>query len=557
MNEKKMDVLLKIHNINKNIYELPKNPLKISYKSIKESEKKIENYQEIKDKIDKDALPLKVAIVGGFNTGKSTLVNSILQEDLLAVKLIPATAKVSTLKYSDTEKIIVHYKDGNFKKIKKKEYKKISHHSPKNDKLLKNIERFEIFYPNEILRDIHIIDTPGLFSSDSLDDSITKEWIEKSDVLLWVFDCRQKKDIAGDEQEIINSLKKEKVFAILNKMKIKKHKTEEYRKYYQQKKIFNLAIPYDAKDVDRHNKKNNYEESQKILRKFTESEEEELIIKKDKNKLKFTLIKNGCKTYDKSIYIKKVNNSYFFANYLELKKNLENLHKEIKDLKNNSFNKEINIYCFEQKEKLKKQKVSLRNFKNKKLNLFKEKKNLILDFKKKILKRIKIKHNNLFTIELFHKLAEKLNKNKSLSIKAEKRLLIKTFSKFSEDIIIKHNNFIIQKCFPNKFKIELKEIKFWQEQLIEASLEIIKSIKIGNWKANNEKNLPKKIDELIPDEQWRYTIEKIVKDKLNNLIELLDNNVKKDNELIDIIINKINNLLFGKKKRKNHKIIKT
>ena len=97
---------------------------------------------------------LKILVVGHFNAGKSSLINSFIERpDFLEVELGETTALASELRYSEEEKAFSYDKDMNKKPLIKdkkylpSEYDHISYYL--NSKGLKEIDDFVI------------VDTPG------------------------------------------------------------------------------------------------------------------------------------------------------------------------------------------------------------------------------------------------------------------------------------------------------------------------------------------------------------------------------------------------------------
>lgn len=53
-----------------------------------------------------------VGVVGEFKRGKSTVINSLLGEDLLPADILPATAVPTYIRWDTQPKAVVHFKDG-------------------------------------------------------------------------------------------------------------------------------------------------------------------------------------------------------------------------------------------------------------------------------------------------------------------------------------------------------------------------------------------------------------------------------------------------------------
>src|SRR5690554_3101793 len=136
---------------------------------------------------------LQVGVVGSFSTGKSSFINSLLGEELLGVKIMPATAKITKLVYGAQFRILKILTSGKVEQITKDEYGQYSVHEKENlaDETYGEIDHFKIEYNNPILSKINLIDTPGFSSTSKDDDKLTKRWLKKLDVLLWLFDANK------------------------------------------------------------------------------------------------------------------------------------------------------------------------------------------------------------------------------------------------------------------------------------------------------------------------------------------------------------------------------
>lgn len=178
-----------------------------------------EEYAAIKG----NELPLEIAVVGSFSTGKSTFINSIIGEPLLGMDVLPATAKVCVLGYGEELAISAAFTDETRQTLSLEEFTELSvHNHSKNKKrgssvgrIKAEIDHIEILYPAKTLRRLSIIDTPGFSSRSEVDDSTTKLWLSKADLLLWVFDVN-KGTIGEDELLLLQQVQDKDIVAILN-----------------------------------------------------------------------------------------------------------------------------------------------------------------------------------------------------------------------------------------------------------------------------------------------------------------------------------------------------
>ncbi len=97
-----------------------------------------------------------LVVVGEFNAGKSACINALLHANVLEEGVIPTTHQVILLRYGEQQERILE------------------------PALL------EIFYPADFLRDITIVDTPGVNAVLREHERLTEEFIPRSDLILFV-----------------------------------------------------------------------------------------------------------------------------------------------------------------------------------------------------------------------------------------------------------------------------------------------------------------------------------------------------------------------------------
>lgn len=161
---------------------------------------------------------LLVMIMGEFKTGKSTFINTILEEEVLKSDVTPATAVVSMISYGDKRAIRAHLIDGSIMDFPFEELKNITAEGDESKaKLREKIEYVEIFIPKDILKKITIVDTPGLNVDNDLHIKSTKRFMNEADYVYWVFSygrAASRTEVAAIK-ELSNSIKPT---AIINKI---------------------------------------------------------------------------------------------------------------------------------------------------------------------------------------------------------------------------------------------------------------------------------------------------------------------------------------------------
>ena len=98
-----------------------------------------------------------LVIVGEFNSGKSAFINALIGATVAAEGVTPTTAQINVLQYGDTA-----------------------------TREVKESNLLVITAPAPILRDIHIVDTPGTNAIIREHEAITQEFVPRSDLVLFV-----------------------------------------------------------------------------------------------------------------------------------------------------------------------------------------------------------------------------------------------------------------------------------------------------------------------------------------------------------------------------------
>lgn len=172
-----------------------------------------ENLKKLGEKVNNDTF--KIQVIGTFKNGKSTFINSLLGEDVLPAYALPATAIINEIKYGDTKKAIVHFRNPLPKKLPTnictKALKHIEQYGTENippltieyheikdyvcipigedpiQMLLESpYEKVELFWPLDILKEgIEIIDSPGL-DEEAIRTRVTKDYLTKADAIVFM-----------------------------------------------------------------------------------------------------------------------------------------------------------------------------------------------------------------------------------------------------------------------------------------------------------------------------------------------------------------------------------
>jgi GTPase Era involved in 16S rRNA processing len=137
----------------------------------------------------KESRNLQVAVVGNYNSGKSTFINSLIGLEVSVTGDNPTTSSATRFSKSETEQIFF-LKNGSLKeKITRKRYEVLTQH--KRDKNEKFYE-FEYFLPEFPFEEVDLIDTPGFTnpsnSGESGDDENTIKTSQKADIIFFLME---------------------------------------------------------------------------------------------------------------------------------------------------------------------------------------------------------------------------------------------------------------------------------------------------------------------------------------------------------------------------------
>ncbi|MDF1702495.1 MAG: dynamin family protein [Planctomycetota bacterium] len=130
--------------------------------------------------------PIRVAFLGEFSTGKSSLINALLGGAVqLPEGMAPVTASLTEIRHADQPHAELRYADGRAEVV---DFAALEQHADQRSvETDERPERIILGVPAEVLRSVTILDTPG-FNSDNLQhEQAAQQVITEADVVLWVF----------------------------------------------------------------------------------------------------------------------------------------------------------------------------------------------------------------------------------------------------------------------------------------------------------------------------------------------------------------------------------
>ncbi len=133
---------------------------------------------------------IKVAVLGEFKGGKSTLINAMLGKELLPSWTMECTATVTQVIYGLEPALYVHYADEK-KQAEQKEVEELKKIATVYNPDFEDIAYLELRYPAELLKNgLVIVDTPGTNSAVKAREIIAKNYLKIADVAILVLNAQ-------------------------------------------------------------------------------------------------------------------------------------------------------------------------------------------------------------------------------------------------------------------------------------------------------------------------------------------------------------------------------
>ena len=137
--------------------------------------------------------PLILVVMGSFSTGKSSFINALLGEEIAAVEEKPTTAVVTKFCYGQQDKLLLHFRDGKVQSATPQEFTRMTavNNEEKLNEVHEKLDYVERQMPLEILKQVSIIDSPGLNDLKEKRSEATERFVSKADTVLWMFSVVQ------------------------------------------------------------------------------------------------------------------------------------------------------------------------------------------------------------------------------------------------------------------------------------------------------------------------------------------------------------------------------
>ena len=219
-----------------------------------------------------------IALCGQFSSGKTSMINSFLEENILPTDVIRTTAintfVICDKDYENQGLDIINCFSGKTEKVDKELYKFITHaFAEKYNKDIHNMVKYVLLHTRKLkYENIALLDTPG-YTGDENDENIAMKGIAKADNIIWVIDIEngtiKNNDLKFLEKDELNG---KDILIVLNKADTPHE--EKIDKIVEEIKNQLEARGIDYKDIVVYSSRlpEKYKEGKKKLFDFFESE---------------------------------------------------------------------------------------------------------------------------------------------------------------------------------------------------------------------------------------------------------------------------------------------
>jgi len=126
-----------------------------------------------------------VVVLGLFKRGKSTLINALIGEQIAPVAITPLTAIITFFQYSDTRKVEIVFENNSTQIVPVSNIAAYVSEDLNPENMLK-VKQVNVWVPAVILKNLVLVDTPGLGSLHENNSETTVSFIPKIDAALFV-----------------------------------------------------------------------------------------------------------------------------------------------------------------------------------------------------------------------------------------------------------------------------------------------------------------------------------------------------------------------------------
>jgi ribosome biogenesis GTPase A len=159
-----------------------------------------------------------LVVLGEFKRGKSTLINALLDRDVLPTGVLPLTSVVTAIGAGDRDRVIVHYADGHEHAGPVAELAKyVTEAANPGNRLGVELVRVEL--DHELLRGgLELVDTPGIGSIHTHNTEIARDFLPRVDAALCVLDAGQPLSQGEHELFLDAAVRVPRLLVVINKI---------------------------------------------------------------------------------------------------------------------------------------------------------------------------------------------------------------------------------------------------------------------------------------------------------------------------------------------------
>jgi ribosome biogenesis GTPase A len=174
------------------------------------------NLAAARARVDEDRFNL--VVLGEFKRGKSTLINALLEREVLPIGVVPLTSVVTAIGAGERDRLVIRYTDG------REEDRPLADLADyvteaRNPENRLGVELARIALDNDLLQaGLEIVDTPGIGSIHSHNTQVARDFLPRVDAAIGVLDAGQPLS-EGERQLFVEAVRRvPRLLMVVNKI---------------------------------------------------------------------------------------------------------------------------------------------------------------------------------------------------------------------------------------------------------------------------------------------------------------------------------------------------
>lgn len=174
---------------------------------------------------------LRVFLIGEVKAGKSTLINSLVGQDLSPTNILEATAAIWEIGYAEQSSTTIVYKDGQEQVVEHSDIMSFFGTSDEQLEFAEKVAKIVVKTHQHQFKELLLIDSPGLATITNQNAEITQNIMQDVDLALWVFNANHlgQTDIMQRVAELAKLGKP--IIAVINKIDETEDSPEKLTRY--------------------------------------------------------------------------------------------------------------------------------------------------------------------------------------------------------------------------------------------------------------------------------------------------------------------------------------